>query len=282
MAERRMFSRRIIESARFLRMPISAQALYFHLGMQADDDGIVESFKVLRMIGANEDDLRVLVGKGFAIILNEDLVTYLPDWTEHNHIRADRRSESPYRELLLQIVPDANLIEKKERSDKRKNENSEPNTTDGQPVDNQWATNGQPMGNQMPQNGRHRLGKDRIGKDRLGQESIVIPSAADEPSQEEKAAYVLPLKGGDQYIVTENDARLLEQLYPGIDVAQEFRSMIGWLNANPARQKTPRGINRFINGWMQRSLGKNTETPKKQEVSKRISVLQDWLEEKEG
>ena len=62
-------------------MPSSTQNLYFHLGLHADDDGIVEAFSVLRIVNATEDDLRILVAKRFVIILNEDLITYICDWT---------------------------------------------------------------------------------------------------------------------------------------------------------------------------------------------------------
>lgn len=79
MAERRMFSRSVVESARFLKMPVSSQNLYFHLVMNADDDGIVEAYSVINLIRANEDDLRVLHARGFVRILNEDLVTM--SWT---------------------------------------------------------------------------------------------------------------------------------------------------------------------------------------------------------
>lgn len=91
MAVRRMMSRRVTDSTRFLKMPLTSQALYFHLVQHADDDGVVEAYPVIRSTGANEDDLKILVGKGFAIVLNEDFVTYLPDWLEHNSVRADRK-----------------------------------------------------------------------------------------------------------------------------------------------------------------------------------------------
>ena len=59
MAERRMFAKSVIGSARFLRMPPTSRLLYYDLGMQADDDGVVESFSVMRTTGATEDDLKV-------------------------------------------------------------------------------------------------------------------------------------------------------------------------------------------------------------------------------
>ena len=79
MAQRRMFSIKVIDSAKFLKMPSSSRLLYYDLGMRADDDGIVEAFNVLRMTGATEDDLRILVSKGYIRVLNEDLVTYIVD-----------------------------------------------------------------------------------------------------------------------------------------------------------------------------------------------------------
>lgn len=117
MAERRMFSKSVVESARFLKMPASSQNLYFHLGMNADDDGVVEGYSVINLVKAHEDDLRVLYSKGFVRILNEDLVTYIADWREQNKIRPDRKKDSMYKNLLLQMEPDVELLEKKDRSD---------------------------------------------------------------------------------------------------------------------------------------------------------------------
>ena len=162
MASRRMFSTRIINSARFLKMPVSTQCLYFHLGLHADDDGVVEAYTVMNSIGATEDDLKVLVSKGFVVVLNEDLVTYITDWNENNRLRADRKIDSIYKDLLLQVVPDVNLLEKKQRSDTKKIDS-------GQPIDNQRTDNGRSMDGPWTDNGRHRIGKDRIGEDRIGE-----------------------------------------------------------------------------------------------------------------
>lgn len=119
MPDHRMFSRRICESARFLQMPPSTQNLYFHLGLHADDDGVVEAFSVLRIVNATEDDLRILVARRFVIVLNEDLITYIVDWTENNRIRSDRKVDSIYQDLLLQIVPDAPIQKRKQRADRK-------------------------------------------------------------------------------------------------------------------------------------------------------------------
>ncbi len=104
MAERRMFAKSVIGSGRFLRMPPTSRLLYYDLGMAADDDGIVEAFSVMRTTGATEDDLRVLASKGFVSVLNDDLVTYIADWSRNNLIKKDRYHPSTYRELLVQIT----------------------------------------------------------------------------------------------------------------------------------------------------------------------------------
>ena len=153
MADRRMFSKRIINSARFLKMPVSTQCLYFHLGLHADDDGIVEAYTIINSVGASEDDLKVLVAKGFVTVLNDDLVTYITDWAENNKIRSDRKVDSIYRDLLLEVLPDANIQQKTMRADVRKK------------LDVQWTSNGQPMDG---------VGKDRLGKDSIGEDNLIV------------------------------------------------------------------------------------------------------------
>lgn len=250
MAERRMFSRRVIESARFLRMPVSAQALYFHLGMQADDDGVVEGYKVLRMVGANEDDLRVLVAKGFAIVLNEDLVTYLTDWNENNRMRADRKVDSAYRDLLIQMVPDAVLIESKERADRPKEANADSRDVHGTTTGRQWDVPGTSTG--QPWDG---IGKDRIGKVSIVQDSINNTTSAPEPEAPPPAVEFV-LNDGTLYGVPQDDVAKYQQLYPGIDVMQELRKIVGWCDANPKNRKTRTGAKRFVNGWLSRAQDK--------------------------
>lgn len=100
MAERRMFAKAIIGSAKFLRMPATSRLLYYDLGMDADDDGCVEAFGVIRKTGATEDDLRILVSKGFVRVINDDLVTYIQHWNINNHIRKDRYHPGIYKTLI--------------------------------------------------------------------------------------------------------------------------------------------------------------------------------------
>lgn len=96
MAERRMFAKTIIDSDAFLDMPLSAQALYFHLSMRADDEGFVNNAKkIQRMVGASDDDCKLLVLKRF-ILTFESGVIVIKHWKIHNYIRNDRFKETVY------------------------------------------------------------------------------------------------------------------------------------------------------------------------------------------
>jgi len=97
MAERRMFSKTIVDSDAFLDMPMSSQLLYFHLAMRADDDGFINNpKKIQRFIGANDDDLRVLSSKKF-IIPFESGVVVIKHWKIQNYIAKDRYTETKYK-----------------------------------------------------------------------------------------------------------------------------------------------------------------------------------------
>lgn len=159
-----MFAKSVIGSARFLRMPSTSRLLYYDLGMQADDDGVVEAFSVMRTTGATEDDLRVLASKGFISVLNDDLVTYITDWNINNQLRKDRYHPSIYSELLVRLTGCK-----------------------------QAATEWQPSGNQMET--EVSIGKDSIVK-RESDKPLALSSAADEDFQKFWSAY--PKKVGKQ------------------------------------------------------------------------------------
>lgn len=96
MAERRMFAKKITESDAFLDMPSSTQMLYFHLSMNADDDGFVNNpKKIQRMCGASDDDFKLLIAKSF-VLLFESGVIVIKHWKMHNYIQADRYRPTDY------------------------------------------------------------------------------------------------------------------------------------------------------------------------------------------
>lgn len=103
MAERRMFAKTIIDSDAFLDMPLSAQALYFHLSMRADDDGFINNpKKIQRTVGASDDDCKLLIMKRF-IITFESGVIVIKHWKIHNYIQKDRYKPTIYQEEKSQL-----------------------------------------------------------------------------------------------------------------------------------------------------------------------------------
>lgn len=106
MAQRRMFSRKITDTDKFIEMPATTQNLYFHLNMNADDEGFVDRVSIIqRMIGASGDDLKLLIAKGF-IIPFESGVVVIRHWRIHNYIQADRFQATIYQNEKSQIEYD--------------------------------------------------------------------------------------------------------------------------------------------------------------------------------
>lgn len=150
MAERRMFAKTIIDSDAFLAMPLSSQALYFHLSMRGDDEGFVNKPKsIQRLIGAGEDDLKLLVMKNFIIPFESGIVV-IKHWKLHNYIRKDRITETVYQD-------EKNLLEEKDNGTYTLSLN-ECQTSDGQVTD-MW---------------QHRLGKDRLVEDSIGKDNKAV------------------------------------------------------------------------------------------------------------
>lgn len=111
MADRRMFSKKIIDSDEFLDLPLSSQSLYFHLSMRADDDGFVNNVKRIRgMIGASDDDLKLLFFRRFLIPFDSGVVV-IRHWKVHNYIQRDRYTPTDYQEEYKQLVNKNNSYE---------------------------------------------------------------------------------------------------------------------------------------------------------------------------
>ena len=165
MAERRMFTKKIVDSDAFLDMPLSSQALYFHLNMRADDDGFVNNPKrIQRTIGASEDDLKLLIAKRFLICF-ENGVVVIKHWRMHNLLRKDRYNSTQYVEQMeaLEVKENGSYTEK---------------ATDDIPLltGNQTATNWQPNGNQLaPQYSVDKDSIDQISLEKEREEKIIKP-----------------------------------------------------------------------------------------------------------
>ena len=143
MANKRMFTMKIVDTDAFLDMPLSTQCLYFHLNMRADDDGFIGNPKrIEKIIGANDDDLKLLIAKRF-VILFDDGVIVIKHWRMHNTLSRDRYIETSYtdekKKLLLKdngsysltngnSIDDTKLIERSNRQTQKRRKIDEQKT----------------------------------------------------------------------------------------------------------------------------------------------------------
>lgn len=252
MAERRMFAKTIIDSDAFLDMPVSSQALYFHLSMRADDDGFINNpKKIQKIIGASEDDLKLLIAKNFIIPFESGIVV-IKHWRIHNYIRNDRKHDTKYEEeLSLLDVKKNGAYTLCQTNDVQLTDKCQ--TVDGQVVDS-WYT-------------EVRLGKDSIGKDSIGEDNTIC-SESNELTHEPPVISLI-LNDKTEYGITQSKIDEYKELYPAVDIMQELRKMKGWSINNPTKRKTKRGINRFINSWLSKEQDKGgyiNQTDKKTRI----------------
>jgi len=254
-----MFSKEITTSDTFVDMPMSSQLLYFHLGMEADDEGFIGNAKMLsRAYGANSDDLSLLKAKGF-IIMFENGVSVVKDWNLNNKIRKDRIKPTIYRseKSLLNVDIDRAYY-----------------------LGNQMSTNVQPIGNQM--SAQVRLGKDRLGKDVVSR-SVKTETEKSEPQKPEPktidAVEVEP---------TRKSFELWEQLW-GFPNAIAVQEIDNWINTigddmllfavNYAGSRTVKAsgavryISKIVEGWRQKNIATVEQAEKaNQEHEQRMST----------
>ena len=224
MAERRMMSKSIIKSDTFLDMPATTQNLYFHMLLDADDDGFINAPKsIMRMIGAKEDDMKVLVAKQFVIPFESGVVV-IKDWKIHNYIQNDRYKPS--------TLPERNLLNiQKDKTYTLKGDVSKMDTECIQTVSI----------------GKDRLGKDRLGKDRL---EIYCHVSHDDETQKPHVEIIeyLNLKTGSKFkpstkpYVQAIQARLKE----GYSV-DDFKTVINkkcaeWIGTKMEKYLTPKTL----------------------------------------
>ena len=195
MAEKRMFTQKIIDSDAFLDMPLSTQALYFHLNMRADDDGFINNPKrIQRTIGASDDDLKLLIAKRFVICFESGVIV-IKHWRMHNTLRKDRYNPTQYQEEL-------SLLEVKDNKSYTEKGSIIPIATDWQPNGNQLET---------------QYSIDKYSRDK---ESIDILSGPEEPEQSApKKNKPVKHKYGEfeNVLLTDDELQKLKDKYPDFD-----------------------------------------------------------------
>lgn len=254
MASRRMVNIRIIDSDNFLELPLSTQALYFHLLLRADDDGFINNPKrIQRLIGGSEDDFKLLIAKQYILTFDSGVIV-IKHWKMHNYIKKDRYHETDCISEKNMLYEDENKTYTLEKPQCIQN---------GDNLEPEWN----------PSICKVSLGKSSINNN-------ILPEQAGQQKQEQQKLendnkdfkqlyqgareYHMPLKNGDDYVVTENDVERFEQLYPDLDIHAEMRKMYGWLISHKQKQKTKRGMPKFLNGWINRAYVELVQMPKAQ------------------
>ena len=177
MAERRMFAKKITESDAFLDMPTGAQCLYLHLGMAADDDGVVNAPNAIRRAcGATAGEQQLLVDKGFLIAFDSGVVV-IKHWRINNAIQKDRYRASAYTEEMGQLAVKPNGAYSRRCIQNVSN------------LDTDCIQDASTLETQV------RLGKDRLGKDRIGEGEGTTRKRFVPPTLDEVAAFVQEIGG---------------------------------------------------------------------------------------
>lgn len=248
MAERRMFAKSIIDSDAFVEMPMSTQCLYFHLGMKADDDGVVNNPKsIMRIIGAKDDDMNVLIAKKFILVLDNQIIV-IKHWKINNYIQNDRYVPSKYKHLIEQLELDENKAYRNPCI---------------QPISNMYT--------------QDSIGKYRLVKDSIENNKNILAQSDNNLSTQ--IIIELTLNDKSLYPIYESQVEEWKELYPAVDVEQELRKMKGWLNANPQNRKTKKGILRFVNSWLSRSQDKEKNF-QRENTTNEIKETNSFVEEK--
>lgn len=178
MAQRRMFSKKIVETDFFMEMSPTAKLLYFYLNMSADDDGFVGNPKTIKLIsGATDDDLKILIAKQFIIPFDSGVIV-IKDWKIHNYIRNDRYNETQYLEEKKQLVIAENGT---------------------------YSKVGIP--DVIP---TVSTGKDRLGKDRLGKSNNTMSDKSDDVIPYSEIISYLNEKTGRSFRTTEAHKRFIK------------------------------------------------------------------------
>lgn len=246
---------KIVDSDAFLDMPLSTQCLYFHLNMRADDDGFIGNPKrIMKIVGSSEDDLKLLIVKRFVLAF-EDGVIVIKHWRMHNTLSQSRYHETQYLDEKSQLKLKGNgsytFDNGVEINDSRLIETSKRQTSKRQTKDEQTADSDLDLD--------LGLGKDLdlgsgSGKDlNSGKDSYMNTSySCPEPENLESGQIVVSMVLNDKSLhdVYQKDVEKWSDLYPAVDILQELKKMVGWLDSNPTKRKTKRGINRFINNWL--------------------------------
>ena len=204
MANKAIFSKTIIDTDAFLEMPATTQNLYFHLNMHADDDGFIGNPKRIgRMIGASDDDFKILIAKKFIIVFESGVIV-IKHWRIHNTLSKMRYKETSYLDEKSQL-----LIK----------ENNAYSLDEGKPLDDSRLVEmGKRQVRRTVDEQETNLSKDKLSKDKTSKDKL----SEDKPSKKKSAKADLD---GMINSFTENE-ELKEALKAFLDMRKSIKKPI--------------------------------------------------------
>lgn len=268
MAEKRMFTNRITGSDPFKEMPLSAQALYFHLGMSADDEGFLNNAKsVQRSILASDDDMKLLIAKNF-IIPFESGVVAIKHWKMHNTIQPSRLKETQYTE-------ERSLLSVKE---------NKAYTINLQDVDTLSADCQQNDSNCCQNTAEIRLDKIRLEENRLVENRLVEDNMPDSDEPEPPAPDKKPVKHkyGEykNVLLTDDELQKLKTEYS--DYEDRIERLSSYVASTGKRYKSHYAT---IRNWARKDaevkpVNRTYSKPSKaDELNEAYEMMADWAGE---
>lgn len=277
MANKRMFNLSVIDTDAFLEMPLSTQALYFHLNMRADDDGFVGNPKIIcRTVGASEDDLKLLIAKRFILIF-EDGVIVIKHWRMHNTLSVNRYKETNFIEdkALLKVkdnkaytlgagkpIDDTRLIEMgkrqvdEQKTNKRRTKDKQKTSTDKIRID------------------KNSIEEISIDKNRVEEDSIEENSIEEVKASKKPAPVKHKYGEYNNVLLTDEELEKLKAEYP--DYLQKIENLSNYIASKGNKYKSHYAT---IRNWARKDAeqGKAKNT-KAQELDNFYNMASAWAE----
>ena len=227
MARKRMFDSEIINQDSFYDLPMEAKALYFLLGMEADDEGFVSPKKVLRLYGGTEDSIRILIVKKYIIPFSSGVIV-ITDWKRNNYLDKNRIKETIYLE---------------EKSALSYNETSQKYELNENAANLVIPSVKQSFNECLTSIEENSIEENSIIKSSAkAQDNIIIDLPTNKFNTEKQC-----------YLVTETFYETMCEIYPNVNVKEELNKMKGWLLTNKSKRKTLGGMEKFINSWLSKN-----------------------------
>ncbi len=237
-----MFSVDVVDSDTFLDMPISAQALYFHLGMRADDEGFISPQKILRMTNTTIDDLKVLMAKKFVIPFDSGVIV-IRHWKLNNYLQKDRITETLYQQEKAQLCYDKNnLYQLKSLENQDVIKMDTKCIQDVSKMYPQYSIDQYSIDNNIYILSNHEKNDNNNNEKNLSINRIL-------PKSNQKIVFNETTNEFEN--ITDDYWNKWYEVFPALDVQAEIDKAAAWVMANPTRKK--KDWARFLNNWLARA-----------------------------